>query len=323
MHMRKRARKRKRADVAPGTPLHAEAEMFDGFAEALVDVGETVIFIRRKGHGPPLLLLHGFPETHLMWHRVAPALAEQFTVVCADLRGYGASGKPPSRADHAPHAKSAMARDMVRLMEALGFRRFAVAGHDRGARVAYRMALEHADRVEKLAVLDIVATGDALSRADARLALGFWPWSLLSQPEPLPERLILGDPEAVVDDALGQWGSDAASFPAEVRAAYVAALRDPATVHAICEEYRAAATIDAAQDVEDRKSGRRIACPALVLWAAGGALDRWYADAGGPLGLWHECANSATGRALAGGHFFPEQNPVETVAALRKFLAAR
>jgi haloacetate dehalogenase len=297
--------------------------MLDGFASALVDVGETAIFLRRKGDGPPLLLLHGFPETHLMWHRVAPALAAELTVICADLRGYGASGKPPSRTDHAPYAKSAMARDMVRLMEAQGFRRFAVAGHDRGARVAYRMALEHEHRVEKLAVLDIIPTREAFRRADARFALAFWPWSLLAQPEPLPERLIVGDPEAVVDNALGEWGSDRASFPDEVRAAYVAALRDPAAAHAICEEYRAAATIDVERDNSDRQAGRRIACPTLVLWAAGGALDTWYADAGGPLGIWRAWASDVTGHAIAGGHFFPEQNPVETVAELRAFLRPR
>src|SRR5262249_47973792 len=158
---------------------------------------------RRKGSGEPLLLLHGFPQTHLMWRNVAPSLAERFAVVCADLRGYGASGKPPSRPDHAPYAKRAMALDMVRLMEALGWRRFMVAGHDRGGRVAYRLALDHPDRVSRLAVLDIIPTGEALDRADARLALGYWPWSLLAQPAPLPERLIAGAPAAIIDDALG------------------------------------------------------------------------------------------------------------------------
>src|SRR5216110_2703498 len=138
--------------------------MFNGFETSMVDAGETTIFVRRKGNGPPLLLLHGFPETHLMWHRIAPALAEHFTVVCADLRGYGASGKPPSSADHAPYSKSALALDMVRMMQSQGFARFSVAGHDRGARVAYRMALDHADRIERLAVLDIIPTGEALRR---------------------------------------------------------------------------------------------------------------------------------------------------------------
>lgn len=297
--------------------------MFDGFESSRVDVEETTIFIRRKGSGRPLLLLHGFPETHLMWHRVAPDLAEEFTVVCADLRGYGSSGKPPSRPDHAPYAKSAMALDMSRMMEAQGFRRFSVAGHDRGARVAYRMALDHADRIERLAVLDIIPTGEAFRRADSRFALAFWPWSLLAQPEPLPERLILAEPEAVVNDALGGWGSARESFPSEIRAAYVEALRDPRAVHAICEEYRAAATLDREQDMEDRRLDRRISCPTLALWSAGGGLDTWYAAAGGALAIWLDWADDVTGRAVPGGHFFPEQNPAETVAELRSFFSRR
>ena len=218
--------------------------MFDGFETVEVDVGGTTIFARRKGGGRPLLLLHGFPETHVMWHRVAPALAQQFTVICADLRGYGRSGCPASAADHAPYAKRSMARDMVTVMERLGFLRFAVAGHDRGGRVAYRMALDHPDRVDRLAVLDILPTETVWERADARFALGYWPWSLLAQPQPLPERILTAVPEAIVDSALGGWGSPAAVFAPEVRAAYVEALRDPAHAHAICEEYRAAATID-------------------------------------------------------------------------------
>jgi haloacetate dehalogenase len=297
--------------------------MFSGFETAVVDVGETTIFSRHKGSGKPLLLLHGFPQTHLMWHRVAPALADEFTVVCADLRGYGSSGKPPSRPDHAPYSKSAMALDMIRVMQFHGFSRFSVAGHDRGARVAYRMALDHPDRVERVALLDVIPTGEALRRADARFVLAFWPWSLLAQLEPLPERLIMADPEVVVDDALGNWGSDRASFPPEVRAAYIEALRDPETVHAICEEYRAAASIDFTKDAEDRDAGRRISCPVLALWSEGSALDTWYEDAGGPLGIWGDWAGDATGHAISGGHFFPEQNPTETISELRSFFRLR
>jgi haloacetate dehalogenase len=293
--------------------------MFSGFEASVVDVGETTIFIRRTGSGRPLLLLHGFPQTHLMWRRVAPALAEEFTVVCADLRGYGASGKPPSKPDHAPYSKSVMALDMVRVMAAQGFSRFSVVGHDRGARVAYRMALDHPDRIERLALLDIIPTGEAFRRADARLALSYWPWSLLAQPEPLPERLITADPEIVVDDALGNWGSDRASFPPEIRAAYIEALRDPQTVHAICEEYRAAATIDFAKDTEDRDANRRISCPVLALWSEGSGLDSWYEEAGGPLNIWRNWAADVTGRAISGGHFFPEENPAETISELRSF----
>jgi haloacetate dehalogenase len=293
--------------------------MLPGFDTSLIDVGDTTIFLRRKGSGEPLLLLHGFPETHLMWHRIAPTLADAFTVVCADLRGYGASGKPSTAPDHAPYSKRIMARDMVQMMKRLGFARFAVCGHDRGARVAYRMALDHADRIERLAVLDIIPTSEAFDRADHRLALAFWPWSLLSQPAPLPERLLAADPEAVVDDALGGWGSDHASFPADIRAAYVAALRNPDSIHAICEEYRAAATVDFEQDAEDRRAHRRIACPTLVLWSAGSGLDTWYADAGGPLGIWRQWASDVTGRPISGGHFFPEQNAGETAAELLAF----
>jgi len=293
--------------------------VFDGFASSLVESGETEIFIQRKGAGPPLLLLHGFPETHVMWHRVAPSLARDFTVICADLRGFGRSGKPESAPDHAPYAKSAMALDMVRMMEAQGFRRFSVAGHDRGGRVVYRLALNHPERMERLAVLDIIPTCETFARADARFALAFWPWSLLAQPEPLPERLLGADPEAVVDDALRNWGSNRAAFPAEVRDAYVEALRDPASVHAVCEEFRAAATLDLAHDAEDEEAGRRISCPTLVLWSAGDALDTWYAQAGGPLAIWPEWANDVRGRAMTGGHFFPEQNPDETARELRTF----
>jgi len=179
--------------------------MFEGFESATVETEDTAIFIRRGGSGAPLLLLHGFPETHVMWHRVALELAENFTVVCADLRGYGASGKPKSQPDHSPYSKRTMALDMVRMMQKLGFDRFGVAGHDRGARVAYRLALDHGKQVERLAVLDIIPTSDAFARADARFALGFWPWSLLAQPSPLPESLIAGAPQAVIDDALSGW----------------------------------------------------------------------------------------------------------------------
>src|SRR5262245_3816095 len=251
--------------------------MMDAFTATAIETGETTIFLRTHGSGPPILLLHGFPQTHLMWRGVAPLLARDFTVVCADLRGYGRSGCPPSAADHAPYAKRAMAQDMASVMERLGFSRFAVAGHDRGGRVAYRLALDHPDRVAAGAVLDILPIETVWERADARLALGYWPWSLLAQPEPLPERILTAAAEAIVDAALGGWGSPASAFPPEVRAAYVQPLRDPVHAHSICEEYRAAAGIDRAHDQADRAAGRRIACPLLALWSAGGPLDTWYA----------------------------------------------
>lgn len=298
------------------------SRLLDGFERTEVETGETSIFVRRSGSGAPILLLHGFPQTHLMWHRVAPLLARRFTVVCADLRGYGGSGCPASTPDHAPYAKRAMARDMVAVMERLGFPRFSVAGHDRGGRVAYRLALDHPNRVERLAVLDVLPTGTVWERADARFALAYWPWSLLAQPEPLPERLIEAAPDAVVDDALAGWGSASTAFDSEVRAAYVAALRDPVHVHAICEEYRAAATLDRSHDDTDHASGRRIVCPVLALWSGPGPLSSWYADAGGPLALWRAWGENVQGRALEAGHFFPEEAPDETADALSAFFLA-
>jgi haloacetate dehalogenase len=266
------------------------------------------------------LLLHGFPQTHVMWHAVAPPLAEHFTVVVADLPGYGSSQRHMVDDDVTAFSKRAMATELVAMMRAEGFDQFSVVGHDRGGRVAYRMALDHPDRVECLAVLDIVPTSDAMERADDRLALAFWPWFLLAQPAPLPERLIVADPEAIVDHALGEWGSNASAFPTDVRDRYVEALRDRATVHAICQEYRAAVTIDRADDLEDQRTGERIDRPTLVLWSEGDSVDTWYAAEGGPLVLWRRWSRSVTGRAIQGGHFFPEQNAAETVEELLTFL---
>lgn len=295
--------------------------LMEDFTAAEIDVGETTIFTRSQGSGPPLLLLHGFPETHLMWRGIAPLLAENFTVFSADLRGYGQSGCPASSKDHAPYAKRAMARDMVAVMDRLGFPRFSVAGHDRGGRVAYRMALDHPDRVQRVAVLDILPVETVWERADARLALGYWPWSLLAQPEPLPERILVAAADAIVDNALGGWGSPADGFPAEIRSAYIEALRDPDHAHAICEEYRAAASIDREHDKSDRADGKKITCPLLALWGAGGAVDTWYADEGGPLVLWRDWADDVDGYAVQGGHFFPEETPEQTAEMLGRFFA--
>ncbi|MFD2052832.1 alpha/beta fold hydrolase [Mesorhizobium calcicola] len=297
--------------------------MFDSFQTLEVGTGDTSLFVRCAGSGPAVLLVHGFPQTHLMWRDVAPALTDRFSVVCADLRGYGASSCPASNRDHAPYAKRAMAADMVALMGKLGFSRFMVAGHDRGGRVAYRMALDHPDSVEKLAVLDIIPTADAWDRADARLALGYWPWSLLAQPEPLPEKILAGAAEAIIDNALSGWGSSPSVFPAGVRQAYVDALRDPAHIHAICEEYRAAATLDREHDHSDKAAGRRIRCPVLALWSGQGALQDWYAGEGGPLALWRGWADDVRGQAVPGGHFFPEEAPAQTAKALASFFGER
>jgi haloacetate dehalogenase len=294
----------------------------EGFAGRVIDTRQTSIFVSYAGSGPPLLLLHGFPQTHLMWRKIAAQLASQFTVVCADLRGYGRSGCPQSTPDHLPYSKRAMGDDMVDVMQHLGFEHFSVAGHDRGGRVAYRMALDRPEAITRLAVLDIVPTETAWSRADSRLALSFWPWILLAQPEPLPEKILTAVPEAIIDDALAGWGTAAQTFSPEVRDAYVKAISDYEHAHAICEEYRAAATVDREHDKADRLNGRRIKCPMLVLWSTPGALDEWYVDDGGPLALWREWADDVQGSAIKGGHFFPEAAPVETADALRQFFRA-
>jgi len=215
-----------------------------------------------------------------------------------------------------------MAQDMVTVMERLGFPRFSIAGHDRGGRVAYRLALDHPDRVERLAVLDILPTETVWERADARFALAYWPWSLLAHAEPLPERILTAVPEAIIDDALGSWGTPSSVFPQEVRAAYIQPLRDRRHAHAICEEYRAAATIDREHDKADRARGRRIACPLLAMWSAHGALDTWYVDELGPIALWQQWCDEVQGQAVNAGHFFPEEAPEETAEALDLFFSS-
>jgi haloacetate dehalogenase len=291
-----------------------------GFESGLFDTGGAEIRARWSGSGPPVLLLHGFPETMLMWRDIAPALAAEFTVVCADLRGYGESSCPPSDRDHAPYSKRALALDMVSVMQQLGFDRFSIAGHDRGGRVAYRAALDHPESIVGIALLDVLPIDTVWDRADSRMALAFWPWSLLAQPEPLPERLVGGAPDAIVTNALGEeWGTPASTFSDSVRDAYVAALSDAAHVHAICEEYRAAASIDREHDAADRRAGRRIACPVLALWSRSGPLSSWYEDEGGPLALLREIADRVFGAPVEGGHFFPEEHPGRTAETLAGF----
>jgi haloacetate dehalogenase len=290
--------------------------LFAGFDTRDLSTPRGTVHAAVGGDGPPLLLLHGYPQTHLMWHAVAPALAERFTVVAADLPGYGASFRPAVSADHAAHAKRALAGDLVAAMAALGFERFALVGHDRGGRVAYRMALDHPERVSRLAVLDIVPTGEIWNRADATFALGYWHWAFLAQPAPLPEQLILGNPAAfwIAAERLGLKPRDP-RFPPETLEAYRAQLTDPAAVEATCEDYRAGATIDRAHDAE----GGTIACAVHALWGADGALPRFYPD---PLELWRGFAPEVTGRAIAGaGHFLAEDQPDAVLQELDAFLA--
>lgn len=286
--------------------------MFAGFELTTIDTAEASIRVRRGGSGPPLLLLHGNPQTHVMWHAVAPRLARDFTVVAADLRGYGDSSKPQTTSDHEPYSKRAMARDQVAVMGALGFERFFVAGHDRGGRCAYRMALDHPERVAKLAVLDIIPTGEAFARADMAFALSYWHWFFLAQPFDLPERLMGYDPDRYLLDGRRHL------FAPEAYAEYLRCFRDPATRHAICEDYRAGASFDYELDLADRGQ-RRVACPVLALWSGTGELPALYDDV---LAIWRDWADDVTGRALDCGHYLPEEAPDETCAELRAFFLA-
>jgi haloacetate dehalogenase len=289
---------------------------FNGFEAQEFSLGEASIFARVGGSGPPLLLLHGYPQSHLMWARVAPALTARFTVVVPDLRGYGRSSSPPSH-NGERYSKRVMARDMVALMATLGHQRFAVAGHDRGGRVAYRLALDHPDVVTKIATLDIVPTGEMWAGMDAARAMSVYHWMFLAQPEPLPETLISGAPDFYVDHKLASWSGDKSlrAFAPDALDAYRAAFRDPARVHATCEDYRAGATIDRALDEVDRAAGRKIAAPLLALWGAKGIP----AQGEDPLTVWRRWASDVRGSGIEAGHFLPEEAPEATAEALAEF----
>lgn len=282
--------------------------MFDDFTLEAIDTGEATLRVRHGGSGPPVLLLHGHPQTHVMWHRVAPRLAERFTVVCPDLRGYGDSSKPPTTSDHEPYSKRAMARDMVALMRHLGHEQFSLAGHDRGGRVAYRLALDHPERVTKLAVLDIIPTVEVWRRMDRALGLDYWHWLFLAQPHPLPEDLLGANP-----DAYYFWsGRD--RFDPEALADYLRAVRDPETRHAMCEDYRAGATYDLELDEGDR-GVKRIACPVLALWAAQDPLWGRF----DVLDIWRNWADDVRGRGLDCGHYLAEERSDEVYTELATF----
>jgi haloacetate dehalogenase len=304
-----------RAQSKPKVGAHSAGQA--PLETAQVEVSGNTLFLRRYGQGPAILMVHGFPRTSLMWRFVAPKLAENHTVICVDLRAYGRSGTPASTDDHFPYSKRAMANELVEVMDKLGFPTFTLIGHDRGGRVSYRLALDHPKHVERLAVFDVIPILEAWSRTDARFARTYWPWILLSQQQLLPESYLLGAPEAVFHNPFGQ-----GSFGREILDEYVSTYRDSARVHGICEEYRAAATIDVEHDRADKEAGNRIGCPMLHLWAAGGPLDTFYAKDGGPLGIWRQWAPRAQGQAMKGGHFFPEENPDDTAALVKQFLSA-
>ncbi len=288
--------------------------MFEGFERRRITANGVELNLVTAGSGPPLLLLHGYPQTHAMWHRIAPRLAEDFTVVAADLRGYGASEKPRGDKDHVAYSKRTLALDQVELMRALGFERFAVAGHDRGARVAYRMALDHPERVQKLAVLDVIPTYVMFANVNKAMALGTYHWFFLAQPYDLPEHLIGGDPEYFIRHTLGGWAGKLDAFAPEALQQYIDAFRDPACIHATCEDYRAGATIDSELDAADLGK-KKIGCPLLAIWGEG--AGRWRGR--DVLGIWREWASDVRGHGIDCGHFLAEEAPDETYAALREF----
>jgi haloacetate dehalogenase len=289
--------------------------MFDGFErqQFITSAGTTINFVVGGG-GPPLLLLHGYPQTHVMWHRIAPDLARDFTVVAADLRGYGDSSKPPGDADHANYSKRVMAQDQIEVMRGLGFDRFAVAGHDRGGRVAYRMAVDRPDVVSKLAVLDIIPTFSVYSNVSRLLATAYYHWFMLIQPFDLPERLIGADPEYFLRTSLDRWsGTGVAGFDRAAVAEYVRCFVGPEAVHATCEDYRAGASVDFQHDSED-VGKRNITCPTLVLAGQRGLARVNAAE------IWQQWCSDIRVQELPCGHFLPEEAPEATYEALSVFL---
>lgn len=296
--------------------------MFEGFKLEMIETAEATIRVRHGGDGPPLLLLHGHPQTHAMWSKIAPRLAQDFTVVAADLRGYGESSKPPTTPDHEPYSKRTMARDMVEVMKKLGFDRFNIAGHDRGGRCAYRLALDFPEKVLKLAVLDILPTGEHFRRADMNFALGYWHWFFLAQPYDLPERMIGANPDNYYFNYRRPYAAPGSPrpdyFDPEALEDYLKAVHNPATIHAMCEDYRAAATYDFKLD-EAERGNKKITCPTLALWGKKGPLDNWY----DVLAVWRDWAEQVEGFSIECGHHLAEEAPDETYAALYSFFTTK
>jgi len=290
-------------------------ELFPGFKRRRIRTSGAAINLVHGGVGPPLLLLHGYPQTHAIWHSVAPDLAKRFSVVAADLRGYGDSEKPHGLPDHANYSKRSMAQDQVEAMRALGHETFFVVGHDRGGRVAHRMALDHPASVEKLVVLDIVPTRTMYARVSREFAKAYYHWFFLLRPEPIPETLIGASPDFYLESHVGTRHAGLKAFAPEALAEYRRCFRDPATIHASCEDYRAAESIDLAHDEAD--IGRKVVAPLLVLWGKHGTIARCFS----PLADWAERAETVHGRALDCGHYIPEEAPVELLGELVKFLS--
>lgn len=287
--------------------------MFEGFERLQIDADGVDINLVTGGDGPPLLLLHGYPQTHVMWHKIAPRLAEDFKLVIPDLRGYGDSAKPAGGDHHEAYCKRAMALDQVRVMDKLGHPAFFVAGHDRGGRVTHRMALDHPEKVLKAAVLDIVPTHKLFKSVNQEVASGYYHWFFLIQPDGLPEHLIGGDPEFYLRKKMGKWSAGTGGFTDEAMAEYIRCFSNPQTIYASCEDYRAAATIDLEHDEADME--RLIDCPLLVLWGGKGLMDKSY----DMLATWRDRAYHVSGMAIDCGHFLPEEKPDETYRALVDF----
>ncbi|MDA1118335.1 MAG: alpha/beta hydrolase [Proteobacteria bacterium] len=291
---------------------------FDGFTLEHVAIASGKIRLRRGGKGPPLLLLHGNPQTHAMWHKVAPQLAERFSLILPDLRGYGGSFKPPVTTDHAPYAKKEMAQDLVEVMEHFGHQKFFVAAHDRGARVAHRLALDHPERVQKLALMDIIPTLEHFERTDMAMAMGYYHWFWFAQPHPFPENVISAAPEAWWRAHTSREPKPPDFFEREALADYMAAIHDPEMIRGMCEDYRAAATIDLEHDRASRAAGKKIQCPLLVLWGRKAKIEAWY-DA---LAIWRGyCSAEVSGGPVDSGHYLAEEAPEAVVKRLGAFFS--
>ncbi len=288
----------------------------DGFTYRHIQANGTLIQCCFAGTGPAILCLHGYPQTHYMWHKIAPLLAADFTVVLADLRGYGDSGKPQTDAHHSPYSKREMAADMAAVMSALGHQHFGVIGHDRGGRVAHRLARDYRDRISALAVLDIAPTLDMYEATDMQFAMSYYHWFFLTQPAPLPEQLIGANAAFFLEKKLGHWGKTKGAHTPEALAEYTRCFCQPETIHASCEDYRAAATIDLAHDRADRD--QMLDMPVLALWGAQGFVGKKF----DVLEIWGRYAHTVSGHSVSGGHFLPEEAPDQTYSALRDFLVS-
>jgi len=293
-------------------------DLFAGFTNRVVAGDGADIHLRMGGKGPPLVLLHGFPQSHHMWHKVAPVLAEHFTLVLPDLRGYGLSSTPRNTPDNEPYSKRAMARDIVAIMATLGHERFMLAGHDRGGRVAYRLALDHPGCVERLALLDIVSTADQWRAYDAEEAMATYHWPFLAQASPLPETLIGGDPVFYLDWTLASWtaGRDLTAFDERALAQYRLNFAAPMRIEAACNDYRAGASIDRELDEADIKAGNKIAGPLLAIWGKAGIPSKGKTN---PIEAWAKWCDRLEGAALTSGHFLAEETPDETAGLLKRF----